>query len=505
MSISSVWHPIELTATGDWVEFEHETGLRLRRPTFWDGAGPEQVRSARGGVGRKVRFAAPLPGRWRWAAGGGSAVPPEGGEFDVAPAPAGESNPFYLHGFWRMSPGGRSLVHADGTPAILVADTAWALPWRATPEQVREYARDRQSKGFNAVLLMTVQPDRRAVGPRDRTQDEGFDVGFEDLPDGHLNQLNVEYFQYLDLLLEILVEHGIVPVLQPVFQGFGWKGLDVAGTVVPPEEYAAYCRYLVARYGARPAIYLVGGDGSGAEPQTVAGGAEVHAVDCYEQPTGIHYRPHIRAAAHQDAEWLDFQWCQTGHTGEHVPERVADMWRNHPVKAVANGEPTYEHTGRTGVAEGWWQGHEAWSNLCAGGTMGVVYGAGSLWQWRLHSEEPGHSEFFLAPGAGWREAIGFEGSTYVGMLGKILDGLPTTDMTPDWTRVISGRALSTVDGGLIVYRENGGPVMVFDDTVPLNYTIVDPRDGSVVATGRRDTPRSPLPDAGGAPRVYICL
>jgi len=46
---------------------------------------------------------------------------------------------------------------------------------------------------------------------------------------------------------------------------------------------------------------------------------------------------------------------------------------------------------------------------------------------------------------------------------------------------------------------------VFDDTVPLNYTIVDPRDGSVVATGRRDTPGSPLPDAGGAPRVYICL
>jgi hypothetical protein len=41
---------------------------------------------------------------------------------------------FYRHGFWRMSPGGRSLVHADGTPAILVGDTAWALLWRATEE-----------------------------------------------------------------------------------------------------------------------------------------------------------------------------------------------------------------------------------------------------------------------------------------------------------------------------------------------------------------------------------
>ena len=77
------------------------------------------------------------------------------------------------------------------------------------------------------------------------------------------SDLNPAYFQYLDRLLGILQQHGIVPVLQPVFQGFGWKGLDVAGTVVPPREYARYCRYLVARYGARPAVCLVGADGSG--------------------------------------------------------------------------------------------------------------------------------------------------------------------------------------------------------------------------------------------------
>jgi hypothetical protein len=497
MSISVVWREIELTLSANhpdsyaaevWADFEHESGTRLRRPAFWDG-----------GDTWRVRFAAPEAGRWRWTSGADT------GELDVLSSDASDANPFYAHGFWRMSPGGRSLVHADGTPAILVADTAWGLPWRATREQVRAYAADRQAKGFNAVLLMTVQPDMRAVGPSDRTQDEGFGVGFRDLSDGHLNEPEVSYFQYLDELLRILVEHGLVPVLQPVFHGFGWKGLDVAGTVVPPEEYARYCRYLVARYGASPAIYLVGGDGSGREPQIAAGGAEVHAVDCYGQPTGIHYRPHIHANAHQDADWLDFQWCQTGHSGEHVPERVADMWRNQPVKAIANGEPTYENTGRTGVATGWWQGHEAWSNLCAGGTMGVVYGAGSLWQWRLHPDEPGHSDFFLAPGAGWREAIDFEGSTYVGLLGKILDGLPTTDLEPDWTRVISGRALSGADGMLIVYREHGGNVPVFDETVPLNYRIVDPRDGSVVATGMRDSPSDVLPDPGGAPRVYLCL
>jgi hypothetical protein len=57
----------------------------------------------------------------------------------------------------------------------------------------------------------------------------------------------------------------------------------------------------------------------------------------------------------------------------------------------------------------------------------------------------------------------------------------------------------------LAYRENGGPIMVFDDSIPLPYRIVDPRDGSVVATGKRDSPRDPLPDPGGEPRVYICL
>jgi hypothetical protein len=56
--------------------------------------------------------------------------------------------------------------------------------------------------------------------------------------------------------------------------------------VVPPAEYARYCRYLVARYGARPAIYLVGADGSGDEPQVSAGGKEIEHWDDYRQPTG---------------------------------------------------------------------------------------------------------------------------------------------------------------------------------------------------------------------------
>jgi hypothetical protein len=251
-------------------------------------------------------------------------------------------------------------------------------------------------------------------------------------------------------------------------------------------------------------MYLVGADGSGNEPQLPAGGAEIQAWDCYGQPTGLHYRPHTDNAALQDAEWLDFQWCQTGHTGEHVAERVADMWRNTPAKAVANGEPTYEGTRSPEMAAGWWQGHEAWSNLCAGGTMGVVYGAASLWQWVLRPDEPGQMEYFLAPGCSWRESLDFSGSTYVGMLGKVLQGLPTTDMRPGWRDVLAHRCL-IVPGTLFVnYSSTGEPLMPeTDHPLPRSYRIVDPRTGDVLARGELSGTSGPLPETGRGPRVTI--
>jgi hypothetical protein len=147
------------------------------------------------------------------------------------------------------------------------------------------------------------------------------------------------------------------------------------------------------------------------------------------------------------------------------------MWRNLPVKAVANGEPTYEHGGRRGRAAGWWQGHEAWSNLCAGGTMGVVYGAGSLWQWAHRGDEPGQSDFFLAPGAGWREALDFEGSRYVGWW-RASWTAALADMAPNWEVTLGRRGLLVPGKFFLCYSEElrvGGPLLIFGDDVPQHY------------------------------------
>ncbi|TVR48450.1 MAG: DUF4038 domain-containing protein [Puniceicoccaceae bacterium] len=512
-STAPLWHELEITFTAGlscqnpytevsaWVDFTHEDGTLLRRPMFWDG-----------GKEFRVRFASNREeGRWFWRSFADNRDPGlhgQAGELTAEPGPESD-NPFHRHGFWGMSPGRRNLVHADGRARLLCADTAWALPWRATEEQVRIYAADRQAKGFNAALLMTIQPDRKAKGPRSRTEDLGFDVGFEDLPGGTLRQLVPAYFQTFDKLTAILVEHGIAPVYQPVFHGYGWKGRHTAGNELSPGDYARYCRYLVARYGARPAVWLIGGDGPHELPNVVEqldlSGRTIEQWDAYAHPTGLHYSPHALNRTHQDKAWLDFQWCQTGHNGDHIPERVAHMWHQHPVKAVANGEPTYEGMNHPENGAGWWQGHEAWCNLTAGGTMGLVYGAGSLWQWKLHPGEPDHADWCTAPGAGWREALDFEGARYPGIATRIFDGLPFADLEPNWDFTLGNRGLAIPDRLFVLYLPKGGHATITSTKVPRRYRIYDPTTGEETAAGELGPSGWEALDAGGQgrPRVLV--
>ncbi|MEM6391372.1 MAG: DUF4038 domain-containing protein [Planctomycetota bacterium] len=445
------------------------TGRELTRPAYWCG-----------GDRFAVRFASPeASGSWVWSVSLDGT--PTGIKGTVGLTPGEPTDAFEAHGPLCMSPDGRSVTHHDGRAFLLVADTPWALPFRATPQTCRVYAADRRAKGFNAALLMVVQPDMRAEGPEDRKADGGFGRGFFDLPERELKRPNPEYFDRLDVLLDTLWDHGIVPVLQPVFQGFGWKGLGVAGCAVPPADYARFCRYLVARYGHRPVVYLVGGDGSGHESQVVAGGEAVQSCDAYGQPTGIHYGPNRVCDAHQSADWLDFQWCQTGHFGHHQPDRAAWLWHQQPAKGCANGEPTYERSDR---ASGDWQGHEAWSNLCAGGTMGVVYGAMGLWQWQHHGGEPGWPEQFCSPGLGWRDALDFPGSRQVGAVGRILSRYDTTGLTPDWTLTWGLPGLSKPDGISVIYLPQGGPINVLPEDIPRRYAVFRVADGACVDEGQ---------------------
>ena len=501
---STANHSNPYTAITVEARFTNEHGREILRPAFWDG-GSRWV----------IRFAPPGDGK-RWTFTTSCSEPDDGGLQGQSGVVEVEEyrgeNPLLRHGLLRMSPGRRTVIHADGTPFLMVADTPWALPFRGTPESVSTYAANRRERGFNAALLMSVQPDQRAEGPGDRNAPGGFGIGFHDLSDGHLNRPDIDYFRQLDDLIAILVDHGIVPVYSPVFQGFGWKGLGTLGGSAVPDEYARYVRYLIARYGASPAMWLVSADGTGKEPVVEPAGREIEKWDAYAQPTGIHYSPFddIKAnwsddpkfgfhgnKSHQEADWLDFQWAQTGHDGQHLPHKVQRMVENRPVKAVANGEPTYEGMGRLERAAGWWQGHEAWLNLTSGGTMGVVYGAGGLWNWKITPDEPGWPGWADSQ-ASWSDAIEFQGSRYVGFLNRAFAGFDFTDVEkrPD---LASETNLLAVPGRFYLgYLPEGGTIEIKDVPDGTPWRWFNPRAGSFVGGGTTRERQSTFtaPDSG---------
>ncbi len=479
-----------------WVQFRNDAGERLVRPAFWDG-----------GATWKVRFAPPDAGRtWTWTSE--ASVSDEGlaGRTGRLRSVAYDGDSRLLrHGLLRMSPGRRSVVHADGSPFLVVADTAWSIPYRATPEQVTAYAADRRAKGFNTTFLITLQGDKFAKGPDARNTPLGFARGFTDIPDGHLTKLQPEYFRALDELVQILIDHELTPLYAPVAHGYGWKGETAIGPGLSPEEYARYCRYLVARYGSMPAFWLVGLDSNGLAPSIKPAGEEIERWDAYAQPTGLHYSPYDDYLAdwatpdsdccfhgnrsHQAEPWLDFQWAQTGHEGKPHYHKVQRMYDVVPVRAVMNGESTYEAMGQGKYGLGWWQGHDAWNQLMHGGTMGVAYGAVSVWQWKVSRDEPGWPDWTDAP-MSWRDALDLEGGQYVGAIARAFAGFDSTDLERRWDLSEGNRPLLAKPGTLYVaYLPEGGTITIPTAPVGLPFAWFDARAGEFNGEG--------VADAGG--------
>ncbi len=471
-----------------WAEFTSSKGDTLIRPGFWDG-----------GNTWIIRFAPPdSNSHWNWKSYCSDSKNKElnACKGDIISIPYKGKSELLRNGLLEMSEGKRNAVHKNGRTFFIVGDTPWALPFRATKEQAAIYAINRQKKGFNAALLMTVQPDTDIEGPNERNIPTGFARGFHDLSEGHANLLIPEYFQYFDTLVHTLLHYGIVPIYQPFFQGFGWKGGKVLGRFVERDEYVRYNKYLLARYGSMPAIWLVSADNDGNDPGVKESGEMFEKWDCYQQPTGIHYNPCCDYLApwidndpltkcfhynktHQSEDWLDFQWCQSGHDGKHIYYKVERMYNNLPIKGVANGEPTYEGMGGGKQGLGWWQGEEAWMQFMSGGTMGVFYGAASLWQWKYSANEPGWEEW-CSRKLSWQDVLDNEGAKYIGYMSKVLHGTELADIEKRSDLTGDNHPLLAKEGKLYIsFLKEGGEIRINDLPENMRYRWINPKTGVV--------------------------
>ena len=126
------------------VTYTSPAGRAYTSHGFWDG-----------GTTFRIRFMFNEPGHWRWQTTFSDAdnrgLHHRSGSIQVT-SYSGD-NPLYGHGYLKMSDNKRYLVHADGTPFLFVADTAWTAYIYATDSEWRQYIENRSSKKINTVLM----------------------------------------------------------------------------------------------------------------------------------------------------------------------------------------------------------------------------------------------------------------------------------------------------------------------------------------------------------------
>jgi hypothetical protein len=122
-----------------------------------------------------------------------------------------------------------------------------------------------------------------------------------------------------------------------------------------------------------------------------------------------------------------------------------------------------------------------------GGTMGVVYGAASLWQWKVTPDEPGWPEWTNSP-LSWREALDLEGSKYVAFISRAFRGFDFTDMEKKWELTEGNKPLLAREGIFYIsYLENGGQIKIRNVPVDLPYFWFDPKRGEFTHEGKTNS------------------
>jgi len=267
-------------------------------------------------------------------------------------------------------------------------------------------------------------------------------------------------------------------------------------------------RNLIARYGAYPTIWIIGGESGGPQWTEVAG--YVQKIDPYHHPATMHPFHSARKSV-TDETVIDFDMLQTGHGGWKaalgaIPQLKA-AYAETPVMPAMIGEYCYEGHMQTAFQDV--QRYVFWAGMLSG-AAGHTYGAAGVWHASVEGD-PGLARVY--DWTTWREGMNYPGSTQLGLGRKLLEHYPWWRFEPHPEWVEAGAFAAGIPGEVRfiylpkrgVYNWTGPTVRNLERDVPYAGFYFDP------ASGRRfDIPpvmnvgRLPKPFAGHAqPRLFV--
>lgn len=467
-------HAAPFTEVNLDVIFTDPEGTQKSVPAFW--AGGDQW---------KVRYASPVVGTHRYRTQCSDATDTGLHAFQgrIEIKPYSGQNPLYHHGPIQVAKDQRHFEHADGTPFLWLADTWWkGLCKRMTWEGFQELTADRKAKGFNAVQIVCgPYPDENMMEAR--WENEG-GKPYETID---FSVVNPKYFDYADRRINHLVDAGIVPVLVGGWgrpQGGGKSTLAQVGI----DGYKRHWRNLVARYGAYPTVWMVGGEAKDSYGPWSEVATYLKDTDPYRRLLCYHAPGHPRKAL-QDNSMFDFDMLAIGHNGMETVNQTFELMKScfeaTPKRPVLCGEACYEGHMQTNYQ--YIQRHMFWSFMLSG-AAGHTYGAAGIWHASVEGD-PGITPVYDL--TTWKEGMNYPGSTQLGIGKKLLEKYPWSrfETHPEW--VEEGSFAAGIPGEVRfiylprrnIYNWSGPAVKNLDPSVDWHVYYFDPATGRTFDQG----------------------
>lgn len=419
------WRVLELqfTAEGTYVNpaadvalvttFVGPEGETYAVSGFWDG-----------GDAWKVRFTPTAPGKWTYVTQCSSEDPGLNGQTGTfRAARAAGSNPLLVHGgFLRVSDNRRYLTYTDGTPFFWLGDTWWFCPSALVPYEgstnpeydsmYRTLIDMRSEQGYTVAHMAFLGPISESRGVNSLADQ------------GRTRSIDTLYWREVDRYIAYANESGIVPVIGLAFHS-GMDELDLSA-------WTFLWQYVVARYGAFPVSWLIGGEynadtGNPTErvPMVLALGQAIKDADPYRRAMTVHpwwYRGDGRQA--WDEPWYDFIMLQGAHGAAPPLSLYHEAYARSDPKPVLEGECNYEGIHNLTDFDVRWAAYRA----IQAGSFGYTYGAHGLWYPTQSHDDTTFDEWGTP--VPWWEALRKPGGAQMRLLREFYESLAWWELEP---------------------------------------------------------------------------
>ncbi|HVU23786.1 MAG TPA: DUF4038 domain-containing protein, partial [Opitutus sp.] len=162
---------------------------------------------------------------------------------------------FPLH----VAPGHRYLVGADGRPWRIQAEFAWALPTKASAQDLDVYLADRKAKGFDAFVTMAMM--RPGGTYRWPAANVNGDAAF--LQPDDFSTPNDRFFDHVDLVIDKAAAQGFAVLMFYAYAGYNGGNEGWYEVIAQPPNTKEVCygfgRYLARRWKEKANLILMAG------------------------------------------------------------------------------------------------------------------------------------------------------------------------------------------------------------------------------------------------------